>query len=478
MAMDLDQLITDFYNYFLGLYHQAGTPPPAQPAITPAAEIASAAKPSASRAFLAFESIGTPMTNSMFQLQNGEFDPGLVRQQFTLLANTIPVIDGTSIMAPGLLTVDGAYELMLAQAQPLTAADAEGLGHIKRSAQEAFDNASGDYSIPGMSGGFHPAVPTPPDWPMPSGATAWKSHSLQQSETVTVTTPGPVLSPPRPPPPREAPPIRPMPQWRWRVAPQELTIAIKGTQEVAAAVPPRPVALPPAQVLAASPQMFHPLINNAIVARQALAVDHVGAPAALAPAVHAAIAPAMALHMQAAAPAASSMVHLAPAPAVQAPVASLMVFRSDVMALHVQELAQRSTPQTVSSKNIKLSFDYCLVRADRMWMTGNAFLTARNWYVPHTKAGEISSGTGMGSGSFEVLPVAALVVRNLLLEADWSQDDTAVLHNSVKFGPFSLVGRTIAAETNAISCPGMQAVAWVFEPTPLLPPNGDPTLPA
>ena len=145
------------------------------------------------------------------------------------------------------------------------------------------------------------------------------------------------------------------------------------------------------------------------------------------------------------------------------------------MALHVQELGQQSTPQTVTSKNFKLSFDYCLVEAKREWMSGS-FLTARNWYVPHTKAGEIASGTGESGGSFEVLPVAAIVVQNLVIEADWSHDDTVTLQSSVNFGPFSLVGRTIDQARNTLSCPGMQIVAWVFEPMPRLPPNSDPTM--
>jgi hypothetical protein len=73
-----------------------------------------------------------------------------------------------------------------------------------------------------------------------------------------------------------------------------------------------------------------------------------------------------------------------------------------------------------------------------------------------------------GRGSFEVLPVAAIVVQNLVIEADWSHDDTVTLQSSVNFGPFSLVGRTIDQAKNTLSCPGMQIVAWVFEPNAAL----------
>jgi hypothetical protein len=133
-------------------------------------------------------------------------------------------------------------------------------------------------------------------------------------------------------------------------------------------------------------------------------------------------------------------------------------------------MSRSSTPQTITSKSIKLSFDYCLVEAQREWLSGS-FVTARNWYVPHTKADEIASGTGAGSGSFEVLPVAAIVVQNLVIEADWPHDHTVILQNSVNFGPLSLVGRTIDQANNALSCKGMQIVSWVFEPMPRLPPS-------
>jgi hypothetical protein len=206
MATDLSKLIAEFYSYFLDLYHQK-TPPPDPGGVQPGSQTDQATQPMPSaapaRAFIAFESIGAPITPEMFQLQSGEFDPGLVLQQFTLYANMIPIIDGTSIMAPGLLTVDRAYELMLEEAQPLTALDVEAFNHLKSSAQKTFKNAEGNYSIPGLNGEFHPAIPSPPDWPLPTGAGAWTPCSFEQSETVAIT-------PPRPPPPPPLP-FNPMP---------------------------------------------------------------------------------------------------------------------------------------------------------------------------------------------------------------------------------------------------------------------------
>ena len=47
-----------------------------------------------------------------------------------------------------------------------------------------------------------------------------------------------------------------------------------------------------------------------------------------------------------------------------------------------------------------------------------------------------------------------------------------------KFGPFSLVGSQLEANSTSLICPGIQVIGWVMEPMPMLPPNSDPALPA
>ena len=152
------------------------------------------------------------------------------------------------------------------------------------------------------------------------------------------------------------------------------------------------------------PVLYRPLVTNAIATRTAVvttAKAQAAKPSA-SPAGHpilVAATPSTAVHLQAPVVAAAARtgaptpivmrappVETVPPPRVSTPV----VIRSDVMALHVQELGQQSTPQTVTSNNFKLSFDYCLVEAKREWVSGS-FLTARNWYVPHTKACDLAS---------------------------------------------------------------------------------------
>src|SRR5262249_35754013 len=88
MANDLQQLIQDFNDYFLNLYKSAG-------------------EDRTAKAFLAFEPIGTAITPEMFALQSGEFSPTLALEQFSNLANTLPLLDGAKIKAPSMKTADG-----------------------------------------------------------------------------------------------------------------------------------------------------------------------------------------------------------------------------------------------------------------------------------------------------------------------------------------------------------------------------------
>jgi hypothetical protein len=476
MALDLMPLINDFNAYFLGLYHQAATPASGVPGsaqteggqtVSSPAETnlsASATPSNGGQAtigpFLAFSNLGTPITPDMFLLKDGTLYDGLAVEQFSTLANALPTIQDGSIMGAGLLTVDGLYSLMLDQSQAVSASDMEAFGAVKRDAQKAFDS-----TLPGLTPGvgeFHPAVPTPIDWPFPGAAAAWSSRRFEQSETVVVE-PTPTPSVLRPPVPQE---IAPRP-WTWHVAPDNLAHTIGSVEAVRNTVPPHQVVLSAAQ-FAKHPVAIHPMFAASMVTR---AGQFAAAPPRFAPAVAATAHPVMASAMMA-----ERMVMTKPNPATpQAHVVSATFVRSDVMMLHVAALSQQSVPQAVTAKSLTLSFDYCLVRATRPWLS-TGLLALRNWYVPHTKAGEFASGTGIGSGSFEVMPTAALVVKSLVIEADWSSEETAVLAKLAKFGPFSLVGRSISTEKNSLRCDGMQIVGWVFEPMPCLPPSSDPAL--
>ncbi|MBN9510903.1 MAG: hypothetical protein J0I21_17560 [Alphaproteobacteria bacterium] len=451
MPLDLQPLIDQFYDYFLDLYHkQKGSG-----ASSGHLDTADAGEP-----FLAFGGIGTPLTPEMFLLADGSPSTALVREQFSGLANMLPELDGTAIGAPGLLSADSSYGALLAQAQPSTAADAATLGALKDPALRAYQEAAVE---PLILGGveYRPAIPVPDDWPLPSGDAAWSHYSYKTEAKTTVTTT---------PPPASAPPIRkpvvprPLPDWRWRVAKPELRDAVTSIGTVSATVAPRPVVVP-STALPARIAMLRPVVP--LVAQSPAAAASPGAFRTMAR------APAM----RAASPAlADELLSVRGPTAAPAQPATARLIRSRLLLEKMQVVREQSQPQAVTSSAMELSFSYCMVIAKRPWVSGG-FLTARNWYIPRMHAGEIASGTGQGPGSFEVMPTAALCVRDLTIAATWSAEEKAVLSAITKFGPFSLVGSKLDIAGTSLTCKGMQIVGWVMEPMPKLPPNSDPSLP-
>lgn len=428
MTTDLTQLVQDFYNYFLNLYHQKATN-----------------AGGAQSAFLAFEAIGTPLTPDMFQLQGGMFDKGLVIEQFSMQANRLPHIEGTTIQTHSLLTADGYYGTILDQAAALPSADLGAFGAMKSAAQQSFRQAEQFYRTLG-GGEYRPVLCTPPDWPMPSGAGAWTTREFKQTEKVTTGTP---------PPPRK------IANWQWRVAPMQLRVALANTRTLQETITVKK----PAPVTKAMPIALKPAMTAATaVRRRNLAVAFGGA----APAASVGMAGTIAMRRSPAA--------LGASPAVSS--AMLSVARSDVMSLQVKELANQSTPQAVTSKSVSMKFDYCLVTGQRNWVS-TPFLLSKAWYVPGTKAGEFADGTSGGDiHNLDVIPSAAIVVKNLSITADWSQEDRVALggNSMTSFGPFSLVGKTYDSVHGVLSNSGMQIVGWIFEVMPVMPPNSDPAL--
>jgi hypothetical protein len=232
----------DFYSYFLDLYHERKS----ANAVAGDAPAATGAAPG--QPFIVFESIGTAITPSMFKLDSGDFFAPLVTEQFSVLANMVPVLNGCQISAPGLLTVDGYYAALLAQAQALPTADIDAFNALKHDARETFDNAALEPRVAGHVT-YRPALPTPPDWSLPSGSAAWVTHTLVRSLTTSqgaVASPSPPAVPaPTAPPavPVLNPPVRPpsiaMPAWGLRIAPPALSQAVISLGAAHDAVPRR-----------------------------------------------------------------------------------------------------------------------------------------------------------------------------------------------------------------------------------------------
>ena len=120
-------------------------------------------------------------------------------------------------------------------------------------------------------------------------------------------------------------------------------------------------------------------------------------------------------------------------------------------------------PSTTSS--VKISFEYCPVRIQRLWLSGS-FLNNRSWYIPGRSKGELSKPGGQGS--FSALPIGFVAIRNLEIEANWSDVDVTHAKNATDFGPFEVDSEIL---NNKLSRKGIQVIGWMLQRMPELPPN-------
>jgi hypothetical protein len=82
-----------------------------------------------------------------------------------------------------------------------------------------------------------------------------------------------------------------------------------------------------------------------------------------------------------------------------------------------------------------------------------------------------TSGTIPKAQRFATIPVPSVVVKNLIVQARWRDNDRNLVAESVNLGPFSLAGHDIDAHSGKLSVRGMQVIAWVCKTMHKLPPN-------
>ena len=132
------------------------------------------------------------------------------------------------------------------------------------------------------------------------------------------------------------------------------------------------------------------------------------------------------------------------------------------------DLQLRDQPVANSTDGFSISFKFCRVNIDRPWFK-LALLSHKNWSMFNTAVGEYSSGrVDENPGIFPLLPVSFIVIRDLKITANWSSQDQTTMSNAVSFGPFDITDGNM--QQNTLQVKGMQIIAWVSRPTPLLPP--------
>jgi hypothetical protein len=128
-----------------------------------------------------------------------------------------------------------------------------------------------------------------------------------------------------------------------------------------------------------------------------------------------------------------------------------------------------SKPASTTTNGLNISFKMCRVNIDRSWFN-LALLSTRSWYMFNTNTNEYSTGDAdKNPGMFPLLPVSFIVICDLKITANWSQEDKSNLDKAVSFGPFDIRNRTL--NQNTLEVKGLQIIAWVSKLMPPLPPT-------
>lgn len=124
--------------------------------------------------------------------------------------------------------------------------------------------------------------------------------------------------------------------------------------------------------------------------------------------------------------------------------------------------------QPATTNSIKISFDYCKVDIRRPWLF-NAFLNNRSWFIPGIKKGQLS--TAGNDTALAVLPIGFIAIKNLNIEANWSDTDIAHSKEATDFGPFEVDAGMV---NNKLTHQGIQIIGWMLQQMPELPPVDPP----
>jgi len=122
---------------------------------------------------------------------------------------------------------------------------------------------------------------------------------------------------------------------------------------------------------------------------------------------------------------------------------------------------------------IKVSFDYQFVEIGRPWLSW-PLLTNTNWYLQDARRGELTLGVeGKGFGLLSAIATKVVVVRNLVIEAEFNESDRQSLAESFAIGPFRL-DRSVDFQASSLRFDAMQFIAYLDSELPVLPPRSDP----
>jgi hypothetical protein len=377
---------------------------------------------------------GGTAQNEIVAFENIGFSPGCsaltgnnvaaaALEEVSHFSDELPAVAG-GFYTHTLRTISGTYGSMIDTAESSSAAALVTFADLKSHAQKAYQGgAIGSFDGPTS---YLPVYPTPIDWYDLTNAGNWQSYSYDAS----VKAPAPAT-------PAPGTPNVPI---KWHIVPQNMRSLV--------------LVRPDGQGASASENHFaHPMFMRAAVAsnQPVSPAAQIVANRELAPNI---------------ASSGAASAHISP-------VLTINALRLTGLA-SVANLATQTESQPVDTPKFTMSFDYCLVRLRRPWFSGDLLATL-GWYIPGAHAGDYASGPPASTGPFAAIPTAFIAVKNLVIDADWSDSDVAARANAASFGPFSLLGSP-TDDKNSVRNPGIQIIAWICSVQPQLPPDTDPSL--
>jgi hypothetical protein len=136
----------------------------------------------------------------------------------------------------------------------------------------------------------------------------------------------------------------------------------------------------------------------------------------------------------------------------------------------LQYIKSNAPTQPATTNSISVSFDYCVVAVSRPWYRPG-FINDTSWFIPNKAKGQLTAPVDHGANLI-LLPVAAVAIKNLRIQAQWPAADIANSQEATEFGPFKVDSGIV---NNTLSHEGIQIIGWLLERMPSLPPNDPPS---
>ena len=416
---------------------------------------------------------GFSLSPSDFKLSSqpeGPYNPAKAEMTFSSIANMVPASSKIKFDSSG-FEVSDIYELLIASAIPVgaTQSDVDKFPLFK-----LFSDASFEYlnakkgSVEDPNDFYYPCIATPSNWYDESASASWQTINISSSEVKPQSASSTFV---------KAGGINIANQGVWKLKPETINesvikadmqkVFVSNSAAINAKVKgaPNVIAKPMALNIAAAANKSNIGITDASamrtstfvaalnVARQGQIFTKKSVPTnALAMNKYQSILQAATLDKS----------NLALNMGKNVSVADSIMVKSILN----QQLSNK--PVSNDTTGFSISFRVCRVNIDRHWLN-LTLLNTKNWYMFGTAAGEYSTGSADANpGMFPFLPVSFIVISNLNITANWSQQDKDTFSKSVSFGPFDIRNGTF--NQNTIEVKGLQILGWISKLMPMLPP--------